>query len=101
MIKHIKSRIHDLFQDLSRRVDDIMNDAQRSEDEGCITEDFSDSRGSSETKVTVEDVKCTVVRCQEPSCQASKKFETILKVFFYECFFIKFIRFLFSVFGRH
>ena len=65
-----------------------MNDAQRSEDEGCITEDFSDSRGSSETKVTVEDVKCAVVRCQEPSCQASKKFETILKVFFYEWLFI-------------
>ena len=77
-----------------------MNDANRSEDEGCVTEDYSDSRGSSETKVTVEDVKCTVVRCNEPSCQASKKFETIIKVSLIEkskkCRFI-----IFLVFGRH
>ena len=38
---------------MSRRVEDSMADAQRSDDEGCITEDFSDSRGSSETKENI------------------------------------------------
>ena len=60
-----------------------MTDAQRSDDEGCVTEDFSDSRGSAETKDSVvDDRKCSIIRCQEPSCQATKKFEDILKVWF-------------------
>ena len=61
-----------------------MADAQRSDDEGCITEDFSDSRGSSETKENIGEVRehPAVNRCQEQSCQASKQIETILKVIF-------------------
>ena len=67
---------------MSRRVEDSMADAQRSDDEGCITEDFSDSRGSSETKENIGEVRehPAVNRCQEQSCQASKQIETILKV---------------------
>ena len=69
---------------MSRRVEDSMADAQRSDDEGCITEDFSDSRGSSETKENIGEVRehPAVNRCQEQSCQASKQIETILKVIF-------------------
>ena len=61
-----------------------MADAQRSDDEGCITEDFSDSRGSSETKENIGEVRehPAVNRCQEQSCQASKQIETILKVIY-------------------
>ena len=69
---------------MSRRVEDSMADAQRSDDEGCITEDFSDSRGSSETKENIGEVRehPAVNRCQEQSCQASKQIETILKVIY-------------------
>ena len=87
---------------MSRRVEDSMADAQRSDDEGCITEDFSDSRGSSETKENIGEVRehPAVNRCQEQSCQASKQIETILKVIlsiFYNLFFIH-IRHSFSIF---
>ena len=54
-----------------------MNDAQRSDDEGVVTEEFSESRGSSDTK---EEPECPVIRCPDAACLASKKFETILKV---------------------
>ena len=77
---------------MSRRVEDSMADAQRSDDEGCITEDFSDSRGSSETKENIGEVRehIAVNRCQEQSCQASKQIETILKVIYLFILFILF-----------
>ena len=73
----------DNYQDIARRVDEAMLDYQRSEDEGVVTEDFSESRGSSETKEVPEERgggKCNVVRCEEPKCQAMKKFDNIMKV---------------------
>ena len=57
-----------------------MNDAQRSDDEGVVTEEFSESRGSSDTKEEPEEAECPVIRCPDAACLASKKFETILKV---------------------
>lgn len=57
-----------------------MSDAARSDDEGVVTEDFSESRGSSESKDNIDERKCSVVRYAESSCHASQKFETIMKV---------------------
>lgn len=57
-----------------------MTDAARSDDEGVVTEDFSESRGSSETKDTIDERKCSVAHGQETSCHASQKFDTIMKV---------------------
>ena len=65
---------------MANKVDESMTDAARSDDEGCVTEEFSESRGSSETKEEEVDESCSIIRCKEPSCQASKKFDTILKV---------------------
>ena len=81
---------------MSRRVEDSMADAQRSDDEGCITEDFSDSRGSSETKENIGEVRehPAVNRCQEQSCQASKQIETILKVIYLSIHIILHTRFV-------
>ena len=79
----------DNYQDLARRVEEAMLDYQRSEDEGVVTEDFSESRGSSETKEhpgVVE--KCRVVRCEEPRCQAINKFDNIMKERFVSQFFL-------------
>ena len=57
-----------------------MSDAQRSDDEGVATEDFSESRGSSDIKEEPEEAECPLTRCPDTTCQASNKFETILKV---------------------
>ena len=78
--KHSEYSGSPLPQDLSQRVDESMNDAQRSDDEGVVTEEFSESRGSSDTKEEVEEAECPVIRCPDAACLASKKFETILKV---------------------
>ena len=69
-----------LLQDMLQKVEDSMNDAQRSDDEGVVTEEFSESRGSSDTKEEPEETGCPVIRCPDVACLASKKFETILKV---------------------
>ena len=79
-MKFFEGKTFNSLKDLHQRVEDSMTDAARSDDEGVVTEDFSESRGSSETKDTIDERKCSVIRCQEQSCQASQKFETILKV---------------------
>ena len=52
----------------------------RSEDEGVVTEEFSSSRGSSETQGPLaERGKCSLAPCSEPQCQAATKLDTIMK----------------------
>ena len=50
------------------------------DDEGVVTEEFSSSRGSSETQEPlVERGKCPRQPCSEPQCQAATKLENIMK----------------------
>ena len=50
------------------------------DDEGVVTEEFSSSRGSSETQEPlVERGKCSRPPCQEAQCQAAAKLENIMK----------------------
>ena len=60
--------VMDNYQDLAEKVDESISDFQRSEDEGCITEDYSDSRSSNDQSS----------RCKEPTCESDEKFETIM-----------------------
>ena len=69
----------DNYHELVKKVDDSISDSQRSEDEGCITEDYSDSRrGGSENREN-GDGKDFTVRCKEPTCGSDEKFETIIE----------------------
>ena len=69
-----------LWQDLSRQVEEMMLEYLRSEDEGVVTEEFSSSRGSSETQGPLaERGKCSLAPCSEPQCQAANKLDTIMK----------------------
>ena len=52
-----------------------MSDAQRSDDEGVATEEFSESRGSSDIKEEPEEAECPLTRCPDTTCLASKLVE--------------------------
>ena len=86
-----------VFQDLAKRVDDSMMDAARSDDEGVVTEDFSESRGSSETKDTIDERKCPF-GIQRPPAMHHKSLKLLLR--YWHCAF-KSDLLVFSVLGRY
>ena len=63
----------DNYQELAEKVDEAIADYQKSEDEGWITEDYSDSRGGG------SDGNNLSSRCKEPTCESDQKFETIIE----------------------
>ena len=68
----------DNYHELVKKVDESISDSQRSEDEGCITEDYSDSRSGGINRGDREDKDYTV-RCKEPTCESDEKFGTIIE----------------------
>ena len=61
------------FIDLVKKVDDLILNFQKYEDEGCITEDYSNSRRSD------EDGKDYTARCKESTCESDQKYATIIE----------------------
>ena len=65
----------DSYHDLVKKVNDLISDFQKYEDEGCITEDYSDSRREG----SEGDGKDYKARCKEPTCESDQKYATIIE----------------------